>query len=62
LPDDLFLSYPVAGVKMPPSSLEQTIPELRDAIGPVILISGVGLLLFTECGRKAIFLSFELPQ
>ena len=29
---------------MPLTSLEQIIPELRDAIGPVILISGVGLL------------------
>jgi len=26
---------------MPLTSLEQIIPELRDAIGPVILISGV---------------------
>jgi len=32
---------------MPPTSLEQIIPELRDAIGPVILISGVRLLLLT---------------
>ena len=40
---------------MPLTSLEQIIPELRDAIGPVILISGVRLLLFTECGRKAMF-------
>jgi hypothetical protein len=36
---------------MPPTSLEQIIPELRDAIGPVILISGVGLLLFTKFER-----------
>ena len=36
---------------MPPTSLEQIIPELRDAIGQVILISGVGLLLFTEFER-----------
>jgi hypothetical protein len=31
--------------------LEQIIPELRDAIGPVILISGVGLLLLTMTNR-----------
>ncbi len=36
---------------MPPVSLEQLIPELRDAIGPVILISGVGLLLLTMTNR-----------
>jgi len=40
---------------MPPTSLEQIIPELRDAIGPVILIFGVELLLFTKFERKAIF-------
>jgi len=33
------------------TSLEQVIPELRDAIGPVILISGVGLLLLTMTNR-----------
>ena len=33
------------------TSLEQIIPELRDAIGPVILISGVGLLLLTMTNR-----------
>ena len=32
-------------------SLEQIIPELRDAIGPVILISGVGLLLLSLTNR-----------
>ena len=32
-------------------SLEQIIPELRDAIGPVILISGVGSLLLTMTNR-----------
>jgi len=37
--------------RMPPASLEQIIPELRDAIGPVILISGVGLLLLTMTNR-----------
>jgi hypothetical protein len=36
---------------MPPTSLGKIIPELRDAIGPVILISGVGLLLFTKFER-----------
>ena len=36
---------------MPLTSLEQIIPELRDAIGPVILISGVGLLLLTMTNR-----------
>src|SRR5271170_3535727 len=36
---------------MPTTSFEQIIPELRDAIGPVILISGVGLLLLTMTNR-----------
>lgn len=36
---------------LPPTSLEQIIPQLRDAIGPVILISGVGLLLLTMTNR-----------
>ena len=36
---------------MVPTSLEQIIPELREAIGPVILISGVGLLLLTMTNR-----------
>src|SRR5476649_238119 len=36
---------------MTPISLGQVIPELRDAIGPVILISGVGLLLLTMTNR-----------
>jgi hypothetical protein len=36
---------------MLPTSFEQIIPELRDAIGPVILISGVGLLLLTMTNR-----------
>jgi hypothetical protein len=36
---------------MPLTSLEQIIPELQDAIGPVILISGVGLLLLTMTNR-----------
>lgn len=36
---------------IPPTSLEQVIPQLRDAVGPVILISGVGLLLLTMTNR-----------
>jgi len=36
---------------MPPTSLERIIPELQEAIGPVILISGVGLLLLTMTNR-----------
>ncbi len=36
---------------MSPTPLEQIIPQLRDAIGPVILISGVGLLLLTMTTR-----------
>jgi hypothetical protein len=36
---------------MLPASLDQIIPELRDAVGPVILISGVGLLLLTMTNR-----------
>ena len=53
---------------MPPTSLEQIIPELRDAIGPVILISGVGLLLLTMTNRlgraidRARQLKAELPR
>jgi len=53
---------------MPPTSLEQLIPELRDAIGPVILISGVGLLLLTMTNRlgraidRARLLKRELPK
>jgi hypothetical protein len=49
------------------TSLEQIIPELRDAIGPVILISGVGLLLLTMTNRlgraidRARLLQRELP-
>jgi len=50
------------------TSLEQLIPELRDAIGPVILISGVGLLLLTMTNRlgraidRARQLKRELPE
>ena len=53
---------------MPPTSLEQIIPELRDAIGPVILISGIGLLLLTMTNRlgraidRARQLKGELPN
>ncbi|HEY2328263.1 MAG TPA: DUF2721 domain-containing protein [Verrucomicrobiae bacterium] len=36
---------------LPPTSLEEIIPKLRDAVGPVILISGVGLLLLTMTNR-----------
>lgn len=36
---------------IPTTSLEEIIPQLRDAIGPVILISGVGLLLLTMTNR-----------
>jgi hypothetical protein len=53
---------------MPSTSLEQIIPELRDAIGPVILISGIGLLLLTMTNRlgraidRARQLKGELPN
>ena len=53
---------------MPPTSLDQIIPELRDAIGPVILISGVGLLLLTMTNRlgrtidRARQLKTEMPK
>jgi hypothetical protein len=53
---------------MPPTTFEQLIPELRDAIGPVILISGVGLLLLTFTNRlgraidRARQLDAELPR
>jgi len=40
-----------AAWKMSATSLEQIISELRDAIGPVILVSGVGLLLLTMTNR-----------
>jgi hypothetical protein len=36
---------------MPQTSFEHVIPQLQDAIGPVILISGVGLLLLTMTNR-----------
>ena len=50
------------------TSLEQIIPNLRDAIGPVILISGVGLLLLTMTNRlgraidRARQLKADLPR
>ena len=49
---------------MLPSHLDQILPELRDAIGPVILISGVGLLLLTMTNRlgRAIDRSRQLKQ
>ena len=53
---------------MPLTTFEQLIPELRDAIGPVILISGVGLLLLTMTNRlgraidRARQLKHELPE
>jgi hypothetical protein len=40
-----------AYTSMTPVPPEQLIPELRDAVGPVILISGVGLLLLTMTNR-----------
>ncbi|MBU6410548.1 MAG: DUF2721 domain-containing protein [Verrucomicrobia bacterium] len=49
-------------------SLEQILPELHEAIGPVILISGVGLLLLTMTNRlgraidRARQLKAELPN
>ena len=36
---------------MPTTQLSQLIPVLQTAIGPVILISGVGLLLLTLANR-----------
>lgn len=51
-------------IPVPP---DQLIPELRDAVGPVILISGVGLLLLTMTNRlgrtidRARQLRHELP-
>ena len=53
---------------MPPKTLEQIIPVLQVAIGPVILISGVGLLLLTLTNRlgraidRARQLKAELPN
>ena len=53
---------------MPHESLQQIIPVLQVAIGPVILISGVGLLLLTLTNRlgraidRARQLKAELPN
>ena len=53
---------------MPSQSLEQIVPVLQVAIGPVILISGVGLLLLTLTNRlgraidRARQLKAELPR
>ena len=53
---------------MPLTSLEKIIPMLQVAIGPVILISGIGLLLLTMTNRlgraidRARLLKAELPQ
>jgi hypothetical protein len=55
-------------VKNAVTSPEQIITELRDAIGPVILISGVGLLLLTMTNLlglaidRARQLKAELPR
>ncbi|MCC6356822.1 MAG: DUF2721 domain-containing protein [Verrucomicrobiae bacterium] len=38
---------------MPPLTLNELVPLLQTAIGPVILISGVGLLLLTMTNRLA---------
>ncbi len=53
---------------MPPNSLNEIVPVLQVAIGPVILISGVGLLLLTMTNRlgraidRARQLKAELPE
>ena len=53
---------------MPLTSLEKIIPMLQVAIGPVILISGVGLLLLTMTNRlgraidRARLFKAELPK
>jgi len=53
---------------MPPTAIEKIIPMLQVAIGPVILISGVGLLLLTMTNRlgraidRARLLKAELPK
>ncbi|MBZ5537373.1 MAG: DUF2721 domain-containing protein [Acidobacteriia bacterium] len=52
---------------MPSTTVAQLIPVLQTAIGPVILVSGVGLLLLTMTNRlgraidRARILSAELP-
>jgi hypothetical protein len=49
---------------MPPTAIEKIIPMLQVAIGPVILISGVGLLLLTMTNRlgRAIDRARQLTQ
>ena len=53
---------------MPPNSFNEIVPVLQVAIGPVILISGVGLLLLTMTNRlgraidRARQLKGELPE
>lgn len=55
----MVLAYPTRRVNnafgkqtiMAANQIQQIVPELRDAIGPVILISGVGLLLLTMTNR-----------
>ena len=53
---------------MQPLSVEQLIPVLQTAIGPTILISGVGLLLLTMTNRlgrtidRARIIARELPS
>ncbi len=53
---------------MPVPSVQELIPVLQTAIGPVILISGIGLLLLTMTNRlgraidRARSLSAELPS
>jgi hypothetical protein len=53
---------------MPTTSLNEIVPVLQVAIGPVILISGVGLLLLTMTNRlaraieRARLLKAELPK
>ena len=53
---------------MTPFSVSQLIPVLQTAIGPVILVSGVGLLLLTMTNRlgrvidRSRILSAELPH
>ena len=40
-----------AKIILPVNQIQQIVPGLRDAVGPVILISGVGLLLLTMTNR-----------
>ena len=53
---------------MPPSALDHLIPVLQTAVGPMILISGVGLFLLTMTNRmgrvvdRSRLLRAQLPQ